>query len=55
MDLRWLLEQQDAGGGLAVCGQGIASGSDRAIKVAEAALADLEDQLAALRVSEAGQ
>jgi len=54
MDLRWLLESKDGSGGQAVCGQGIASGPDRAIRAAEVALADLEDQLAALQASEAG-
>ena len=54
-DLRWLLGQQDACGGQAVCGHGIASGLDKATKAAEAALADFEDQLAALRASKAGQ
>jgi len=52
-DLRWLLGQQDSGGRPAVCGHGMASGPDRAIKAAEAALADFEDQLGALRSSKA--
>lgn len=38
----------DCGGGLAVCGHGTASGPDRATKAAEAALANLKDELAAL-------
>lgn len=54
-DLRWLLMQADGGGGQAVCGHGTASGPDRAVKAAEAALADLNDQLAALRAAEEGE
>ncbi len=46
-DMRAVLDR-DCGGGLAVCGHGIASGPDRAKKAADAAIADLTDQLAAL-------
>jgi cell division GTPase FtsZ len=54
-DLRVLLGQADGGGGQAVCGHGIASGPDRAVRAARAALADLDDQLAALRAAKTGE
>lgn len=38
-------------GGMAVTGHGVASGPGRAAKAAEAAWADLQDQLAALRAA----
>jgi hypothetical protein len=50
-----VLEQEYGCGRQVVFGHGIACGPDRAIKAAEVALADLEDQLAALRASKAGQ
>lgn len=46
-DIRSVLDR-DWGAGIAVCGHGTASGPDRATKAAEAALADVKDQLAAL-------
>lgn len=45
-DLRGLLGDC---GGVGVAGHGVASGPGRATKAAEAAMADLEDQLAAAR------
>lgn len=52
-DVRSILDLSDSsrersGGELAVCGHGIASGPDRAVRATEAALEDLRDQIRAL-------
>lgn len=52
-DVRSILDR-DGEGGVAVVGHGIAKGPDRAVKAAEAALADLREQLAGLAAHDPG-